>query len=570
MRHRWLILGLCLLSAGWERSEGPRSCDWSQWGQSPLHQGASCAAGQDATRELAHVAIDPFARQELTEDFSLVTHYQVPLTDDEDVFVLQKAGRYVNCDPPGSGQPFPCGDDARNTQIWTEKAMHWDHGQLVDRWTFTSDWKPMPNQFEPMFQPALGRRFIYIPGAGGSVYQVDKRDGSVRAQVKPFGDTLDPNTYVSGGITVDDEGNIYYNAIRLDAVNPASDVHGAWLVKVTPHGRIVKLDYTTLIPDAPRATDQCFGSFLDVRPRPPLPWPPPDQAAGVPTLPPRHPCLSQRPGFNVTPAIGDDGTIFTVTHAHGTESYSYLVALRPDLSLKWASSLRDHLFDGCGVTIPYDPAARFFVCRPGASFGVDPFTNLPGAGEAVDIGSSSPTALPDGSVLYGAETLYNDGGAGHLFKFDRHGEVVATTPYGWDTTAAIYRHDHTYSIILKQNRFLSNEFFIKQLDPNLGLEWQFQATNSVLCERQPDGSVFCFDSGVPGFEWCVNAPAVDRNGTVYVTNEDGNFYAIGQGGVELQRHFLSRSVAASYTPVAIDRTGRIYVMNNGDLYVLGR
>jgi flagellar basal body P-ring protein FlgI len=62
---------------------------------------------------------------------------------------------------------------------------------------------------------------------------------------------------------------------------------------------------------------------------------------------------------------------------------------------------------------------------------------------------------------------------------------------------------------------------------------------------------------------------VDREGTVYGTNEDGNIYAIAQGGVETGRFFLDRTRGASYTPAAIDGRGRIYALNNGELFVIG-
>jgi len=72
-----------------------------------------------------------------------------------------------------------------------------------------------------------------------------------------------------------------------------------------------------------------------------------------------------------------------------------------------------------------------------------------------------------------------------------------------------------------------------------------------------------------GFEWCINAPAVDRDGTVYGLSEDGNMYAIDRHGHERERVFLGLTISAAYTPLSIDGSGRIYAQNNGDLYVLG-
>jgi outer membrane protein assembly factor BamB len=156
-------------------------------------------------------------------------------------------------------------------------------------------------------------------------------------------------------------------------------------------------------------------------------------------------------------------------------------------------------------------------------------------------------------------------------KFDRNGDYAGAFDFGWDVTPAIYEHDATYSIVTKDNGYLLGDFRITQVDANLAIEWSHQATNTLTCERQPDGKVQCADNGdaPTGFEWCMNAPVVDRDGTVYATSEDGNVYAIRQGGVEAGRFFLSRTRAASYTPAAIDARGRIYALNNGELFVVG-
>jgi hypothetical protein len=81
------------------------------------------------------------------------------------------------------------------------------------------------------------------------------------------------------------------------------------------------------------------------------------------------------------------------------------------------------------------------------------------------------------------------------------------------------------------------------------VEWSYTNTNTQTCARQPDGTVKCVDDGEHpgGFEWCINAPAVDSNGTVYVTSEDGNLYVLDQAGVEKARVFLDLALGAAYT-----------------------
>jgi outer membrane protein assembly factor BamB len=553
---------------------GSNDCDWTQWGQNAAHTGEVCTRGQRDLRLLTRMVVDPFAEQEEAENFSIPVHFPVPLVDgDGNVFVLRKGGSYVNCDPPGSGEPAPCGFDLGNLnrQTWSVQALRWQHDRLVPAWTFTSDWKPSFIGIEGLFQSAMSKDFLYVPGAGGTVFQLAKSSGRVVARINPFGHTVDPSAFVGGGLTLDTHGTLFYNVLRRELTpDGEQDAHG-WLVRVKRDRTTSMVDYRTLIPGAPRPTDLCYGSFLQTATE--RPYPPPPQPDGSPTLPRQEQCLSQRAGLNVAPAVGPDGTIVTVTRAHsfGGQNYGYVVALKPDLSLKWATSLRGILNDGCGVRTPFGDG--IFDCRPGAAAapGVDPYTNLPPAAGVNDGSSASPVVLPDGGVVYGAHNSYN-GFRGHLMKFDRDGRYVTNYDFGWDTTPAVYRHDHTYSLIIKDNHYLSGgPFDVTRLAADLTTEWSYTNTETLTCERAPDGTVTCFDDGLhpDGFEWCISAPAVDPDGTVYGLSEDGNFYVIDSQGHQREKVFLSKTIASAYTPVSLDSRGRIYAQNNGELYVLG-
>jgi len=63
---------------------------------------------------------------------------------------------------------------------------------------------------------------------------------------------------------------------------------------------------------------------------------------------------------------------------------------------------------------------------------------------------------------------------------------------------------------------------------------------------------------------------VDVNGVVYANSEDGNVYAINQGGTLRANIFLDLALGAAYTPLAIGPDGKIYTENKGTLFVIGK
>lgn len=586
---------------------------WPQWGANPQHTGMVDVTAQKLKEIKADIIYDPFIEQEKAEEVVvfgqpvLTVHEQVPLTDGDDVYMETKTGTYNSCNPAGAWftQGAACGPNTWNTIIWNETKFSWRDGKLEKMWSYATDWKPEPNGFllvgwEPVFHAAEANGFIYVPGAGGSVWKVDKRSGEAISHIEPLNgiSQIAANTFVSSPLSADEDGNIYYNAIEL--ADPSlgdpwfqNDVQGAWLVKVTPSGASSSVPYATLLPNAPEGFAQtCPGTFYDLDPGDgsTLPWPPVG-FVGTNQVPPPIICGSQRPPLNVAPAIGRDGTIFTASFAHFNEMQSYLVAINSkDLTTKWASSLQNLFHDGCGVTlliaapgVTNQPQS----CRNRATPGVDPTTNAPGSGIIFDTTSSSPTVLPDGSVLFGVNGEYNQG---HLMKFDARGNFLGSYTFGFDETPAVYRHDDTYSIVIKDNRAgpyyclgfnnpvctfpVTGPFYITQLDSRMNVEWHFQSTNTESCTRQPDGTLQCVSDHPNGFEWCVNMIAVDKHGHVYANSEDGNVYEVPQGqhGVFTEptgRLFLNAAFGAAYTPLSIGPDGKISTQNNGHLFVVG-
>jgi hypothetical protein len=564
---------------------------YPQWGATPQHSGAISIAAQQLNSKLADVVYDPFVTQQQNEsNGELLAHYQATLTDGNDFYMESKTGTYPSCNPPGSGTPAPCGPNAWNQLTWNVTRYTWENGQPVLIWTFASDWKPEPNGnglggWEPVFHPVLANSYIYVPGAGGTIWKVDKNTGTSVSQINPFaaGAVVPANTFVSGPLTTDatstTNGSVYYNVMWLGDPNVADpwygqDVQRAWLVKVSSADAASTATYASLVPGAPAgSSSNCSATFFYANPQPAFPWPPTPTSVAPTTF-----CGSQRPGVNVSPAIGADGTIYTVSRAHYDPMVSYLVAANPDLTPKWTATMQNLLTDGCGVLLQIaNNTTTPNSCSFGTTVGVDPTTNLPGSGVVFDQASSTPTVLPDGSILFGALDNYNYS-RGHLFKFSSGGAFQNAYPFGWDSTPAVYSHGGTYSIVIKDNHYPTpaycyqqgnpvctptavGPYYITQLDANLNIEWQFQSTTTG--PNNPNG-----------YEWCVNAPVIDSNSVVYVNSEDGNVYSLPQGNAGVftapqQKIFLKEAIGAAYTPLSVGPDGKLYVQNDGHLFVVG-
>jgi hypothetical protein len=577
-----LLLATCLVQAQ----------SWPQWALNPQHTGQVGVAGQALNHELANIVYDLLVPAEMAANAGeLLAHYQVPLIDNStSIFMEFKSGTYNK--------------NRYDTQSWGENGFQWINGQLTQVWSFTSDWKAPGSQadfWEPVFHGVLANGYLYVPGAGGTLFKLRKSDGVAVSRINPFA-TLDPTIIVAGVPTADASGNIYYNVIQqLNSSTGISfyahDIVDSWLVKVSPQDVTAKVSYSVLTAataansqPAPNPGDPCLVEFALKQ----LPWPPSPDA-----VPPSSPCGHMRPALNAAPAIALDGTIYTITRTHlgdGDGRYAGMAAINPDLTPKWWTSFRDRLNDACNNDAGTFPGALLPAngtpggCRLGTTPGVDPAQNTKPAARVLDDASSSPTAAPDGSILYGSYTRY-DFARGHLLKFSAAGAFQASYSFGWDSTPAIYSHGSTYSIVIKDNEYgggpnfgsycnvdslcpprQNGPFSITQLDSSLHVQWKYQNNNSQACTRNPDGSVTCvpLGPGNVGFEWCINAPVVDANGVVYANSEDGNLYAIKQGGTLKASIFLQLALGAAYTPLAIGPDGKIYTENEGRLFVVGR
>jgi hypothetical protein len=570
-----LVLVAACAAGGGGGASGPT---WSQWGQDARHGSALATSGQPLAASHLDVVYDPFVSTQLWQTSGATAHYMTPLTSGSSVFIETKGGSYSL--------------DTYATETWGVTRYDWGSGSPTRAWRYVSDWKAIGGSqalWEPVFHGALANGFLYLPGAKGSLLKIDPGTGTLVSRVVPDA-SWDDRTYVVSPVTADPAGKVYFTVLRLHddgSTFYGNDVVDSFLVAVDPRDATRTVSLLAIVAGAPGATDPCETTFADAD----LPWPPSPTAT-----PPSSACGTQRAAVNAAPAVGPDGKVYVVTRAHFNSRYAYLVALRSDLGLAWATSLRDRFHDGCGVphTIggQLEPNGMPGGCAARATMGVDPTTNRAGAGAVLDNATSSPVVAPDGSLFLGTSSFYNYA-QGHLMHFAPAGQYLGAYPFGWDTTPAVYVHHGTYSLVTKDNHYgatgsyCSNPTFcptdrtatapdypegysIVQLSPSLDVEWRYEATNTERCEPGGDGGLSCVADHPHSFEWCVNAPAVDALGTVYAGSEDGWVYAIHQGGSLRDKLFVVATVSSAYTPVSLDAEGRVYALSSGHAFAMGR
>ena len=148
---------------------------WPEWGQNAAHTSSVPNIGQDLNEILANLVYDPLIPDETAASGDLLVHYQVPLVDGNDMFMEFKSGVF--------------NANTYSSEVWGENRFTWQNGQLVQVWSYNSDWKAPGNGndfWEPVFHAALANGAVYIPGASGSLIQLSRDTGDVIQRVAPF------------------------------------------------------------------------------------------------------------------------------------------------------------------------------------------------------------------------------------------------------------------------------------------------------------------------------------------------------------------------------------------------
>lgn len=246
---------------------------------------------------------------------------------------------------------------------------------------------------------------------------------------------------------------------------------------------------------------------------------------------------NQRPAPNAAPAVAADGTIYIVSRRDGVfgDADGWVVAVNPDLTFKWRGSL---------ALLP-DKIAR-----------------------VNDSSSSSPIVDAKGRVYYGGVNT-NGLSRGYVYAFNPDGQFYGYYDFGWDITPATYEKGDRTFIVLKDNHydgFQQGPYFLTTLDADT-LDGDRKMT--VACQWE-------LRRGERGYEWCINAPAIDQNATIYGNGEDGYLYALqgmfpdpGQQCAPVVTSLtMSWGGEDAYTADALD-DGVVYAIGHGKLYAVG-
>ncbi len=443
---------------------------WNQWAHDPQHNGyVPDVEGQPVNNIRWALEYD-----HSTPGGSIFIHYASPLIDGSNNIYMTERERI---------------DGVVHYGVMKLDAT----GAVLCRYASDYAVPPFPfSRWEPVFHPVLTNGLLYVPRGRGALQGISPDDCSeIGDPIAPYPIPDDPDllrqllmtVFVAGVPTADASGNVFYPLLALSG-NPLN--LKSQFVRVDASGPVTSVNYEDLTGDP-----------------------------------------AQRPPMNAGAAIAPDGTIYIGSVRQGDPSTGWLVAVNPDLTLKWKGSMASDL----------SRVARL-----------------------IDESSSCPVVGPDGRVFYGGHNG-NQLSDGYLYSFSPNGDFLGSFDFGWDTTPAVFPDpdgDPThYHLVQKYNRYLDRRYYMVSLDPN---------TMSIECQWE-----------LVGREWCINAPAIDKNGTVYTNGEDGFLYALqgmypaSNGGCSptATRIMLDRARDAAYTPLALGPDGTVYTLNNGRMFSVG-
>jgi hypothetical protein len=174
-------------------SAAPAQVWWPQWALNPQHTGQVDLAGQSMNNILTSIVYDPLVPAELAANQgSLLAHYQVPLiqvslTGDSNIYMELKSGSYNK--NTYSTEIWGRTDFSGMTGNWSRSGVLPAIGRRPDRALLIYPFSKATSGNRCSIA-VLANGFIYVPGAGGTLFKLDTRTGAVVSRINPFSGKL--------------------------------------------------------------------------------------------------------------------------------------------------------------------------------------------------------------------------------------------------------------------------------------------------------------------------------------------------------------------------------------------
>ncbi len=410
-------------------------------------------------------------------------------------------------------------------------------------YSLSTDYILPSHNWIPTYQPVLatnsGQTRLYYPGAGGTIYYIDKVDSvshglpvqqvfyTTLADYQANASSFNSTVFINTPLTADSSGNIFFG-FRVSGTAPAP-------LSTTQSG-FARIDPTG------SATYMLAGTAAnDVK--------------------------ITRDTHNSAPALSnDENTVYVAVKAGSTESYGYLLGLN-------ATTL----------------ATRYKV------FLKDPRSRSANNATLLDDSTASPTVGPDNDVYFGIYGNPSNGSRGFLLHFSSDLKTQhAAGGFGWDYTPGIvpasmvpsYTGTSTYLLFTKYNNYANaggdsgdGVNRIALLDPNATEVDAHPSSKGMSIMREvltvigPTADKENRGSSLPNAvrEWCINSPAVDpATKSVFIPSEDGRLYRWNLVTNSLDQFLnLNAGIGEPYVPTIVGPDGQVYTLNGGTLSAMG-
>lgn len=560
----------------------PMPCNYHQAFGTGAHGGRACAE-QRGMKVVSTTKIDSDADQEASDNGFLQIHYGWAVTDGDFVVTPVKrgyGGNGINAD--GTVSPRPA-------EIWSLSAFQWSAGvmspssTLVPAWTVDTAWEPIDtvigsfgsytNGYLQEFTPAVANGSVYSLGQRGTLERRALKTGALQATINPLlGNPIagDPLLLAVAPPSVDESsGTLYYTITAFPTSGGrGAQPRGSWLAIVHPDNSTQVVPWAQIASSAvgvPQSSDLCAYQFgTSGTPQP----------TGPDSQPPQFGCGTQRPAFNVGPAIGN-GELVVASAANNQIGAEFLISVSTStLQPTAAYDTRFRMLTGCGVRLDIAGGNCPVITANGTTnIGNDPRFNKPTSFTASDIMNNAPVIATNGDLSIGGyDSGFSFGG-----NYDARGGIVTfrrslggsalsiNDDFGWEVTPALIPHalpNGLQSFTYAADRNLYSDGVLGTAE--YGPDW------SLRNHSEP-----AIDPNAVAIDFLDNQTAVDVAGNRYGIDGSGTLYKFAPSGAILESIILpgddgvtARSIETESNPISRDQAGRLYVVYGGRMYVV--